>query len=57
MGGYIIEVQRNNVESVAAHTSEQGIRSDLISFKIENNGTLIDLYRLVDYLLINKHPN
>jgi hypothetical protein len=57
MGGYIIEVQRNNVESVAAHTSEQGISSDLISFEVENNGTFEELFSLVDYLLIIKDPN
>ena len=56
LGGYVIEVSRANIKEVAAHSSEQGINPDLISFILDNNGSLVDLYRLVDYLLINKEP-
>lgn len=54
MGGYVIRVVRGDAQEVAAHTSESGISPELISFDIENNRTLPDLYRLVDYILINK---
>jgi hypothetical protein len=54
MGGYIIQVVRSDAKEVAAHSSESGISPELISFNIENNGTLQDLYRVVDYVLISK---
>ena len=54
MGGYIIEVIRPDTKEVAAHSSEEGITPGLINFTIDNKGTLSDLYKLVDYLLINK---
>lgn len=54
MGGYVIEVIRDAREEVEAHSSESGISENLISFTIENNGTLTDLYRVVDCLLISK---
>lgn len=51
-GGIVIEVSREGAEQVAAHSSERGISSHLISFHLENNGTLTDLYKKVDTFLI-----
>jgi hypothetical protein len=53
-GGLVIRVVRDEAATVAAHISESGISPELISFDIQNNGSLTDLYRLVDYLLISK---
>lgn len=51
-GGIVIEVSREKANQVAAHSSESGISSKLITFHIENNGTLPELYKSVDDLLI-----
>jgi hypothetical protein len=53
-GGYVLEVCRESTQQVALHSSEDGISKNLISFTIENNQKLTDLYRLVDYMLIRK---
>ena len=52
-GGIVIEVTRDGVEQVAAHSSESGVSSKLITFSIDNNGTLPELYKAVDQLLID----
>ena len=51
-GGIVIEVSRADISEVAAHSSENGISSKLVTFRIDNNGTLQDLYKSVDNLLI-----
>ena len=51
-GGIVIEVTRADINEVAAHSSENGISSKLVTFRIDNNGTLQDLYKSVDSLLI-----
>ena len=51
-GGIVIEVTRQNTQQVAAHASESGVSPRLITFQISNNGTLPELYRKVDRLLI-----
>lgn len=51
-GGIVIEVSRNDINQVAPHSSEKGISSNLVTFRIDNNGTLQDLYKSVDSLLI-----
>lgn len=46
-GGYIVEIVRPDQQQLtgaaAQHRSEQGIRDDLIDFKLINDGTLDDL--------------
>lgn len=54
MGGYVVRVARDDAQQVAAHASESGVANGLVDFTIDNNGSLTDLYRLVDYVLINK---
>lgn len=52
-GGIVIEIVRQGINQVAAHSSESGISSSLINYQIENNGTLPELYRSVDNFLID----
>jgi dephospho-CoA kinase len=52
-GGIVIEIVRQDINQVAAHSSESGISSSLINYQIENNGTLQELYRSVDKFLID----
>ncbi|MAI64810.1 MAG: deoxynucleotide monophosphate kinase [Alteromonas sp.] len=52
-GGIVIEIVRQDINQVAAHSSESGISSSLINYQIENNGTLPELYRSVDKFLID----
>ena len=51
-GGIVIEVSRADINEVAAHSSENGISSNLVTFRIDNSGTLQDLYKSFDNLLI-----
>lgn len=52
-GGIVIEVSRDGIDSVAEHSSESGISAKLINYRIDNNGSLTDLYREVDNFLID----
>ena len=53
-GGIVINITRKNKAQVLSHKSENGIDSDLINYTIENNGTLIELYQAIDFV-INKN--
>lgn len=51
MGGTIIKVIRPQFMSTDGHSSELGISSDLVSFKIINDGTIQDLEEQADNVL------
>lgn len=53
-GGIIIRVEREGIQSVADHSSENGISEILVSLVIKNDGTLQDLYKKVDNLLLKQ---
>tara|TARA_B110000503_G_C7155399_1_gene417078 strand:+ start:1619 stop:2164 length:546 start_codon:yes stop_codon:yes gene_type:complete len=58
-GGIVIRVERENrdkIQGVVDHPSEQGITPNLITKTIKNNGTLPELYKKVDNIL-NKGVN
>ena len=47
-GGTLIHIVRPDAELVNAHASEQADLSDLCDYRIENTGTIEDLYTQVD---------
>ena len=51
MGGKIIIIKRNNINSVNKHESEKNIEID-DAYIIENNGTLEELYMNIDEILM-----
>jgi hypothetical protein len=48
--GYVLQIERK-VEAVAEHSSEQGVRGQLLSYIIPNNGSVHDLADSIDNLL------
>lgn len=54
-GGIVIEVRRNDRESVYQHKSELGISPQLIDFTIDNNGSISELYNQVDEIIRTTH--
>lgn len=55
-GGRIIEIIRNGVGPVNGHSSEKGIRRELIAATVQNNGTIDGLHRRLDAALENLSP-
>ncbi len=49
-GGYVLQLERT-VEAVAEHSSEKGIRSQLVWQVVPNNGSVHDLYDQLDNIL------
>lgn len=54
MGGVVVEIVRGDAINVNAHSSEAGISKSLVSFVIENNGTIEDFNNVVDYIFLKK---
>lgn len=50
-GGFVIHLQRNELPKVREHGSEEGIEFKAGDVRLENNGSLLDLYLAVDRLL------
>ena len=50
-GGIIVQISREASEAVRPHASENGICQSLINYRIDNNGTLKELYRQVDEII------
>ena len=53
-GSMIIRIDRNEVEPVAQHESENGVQDQLVHLTIENNGTFEDLFAAFDEAIV-KH--
>ncbi len=49
-GGRIIQVTRRQAESVNTHSSEAGINQDFVDYRLRNEGSLSQLYNMVDVL-------
>lgn len=54
MGGVVVEIIRDDAQSVNAHSSEQGIEKELISMTLENNSSKRDFLNIVHYVFIEK---
>lgn len=52
LGGHIVKVNRPSIAPDLSHTSEQDIAEIMSDYYIENNGTLKDLQRATDKMLI-----
>lgn len=53
-GGMMIRVERDDVEPVAPHASEQGVQDQLVHLSIVNNGGIEDLHEAFDRAIV-KH--
>lgn len=50
-GGYLIEITRSSAQPVNPHSSEQADLSDLCDFRVDNDGTIQQLYNRLDFLV------
>lgn len=51
-GGVLIQIRRKNVEQVAEHISESGLPAGLVHHIIDNDGTLYQLRRALDEVML-----
>jgi hypothetical protein len=50
-GGRVVRITREQAQGVTAHASESGVHDDLILVDVENDGTVAELHRELDYLI------
>ena len=50
-GGWLIEITRPDAQVVNPHSSEQADLSDLCDFRVDNDGTIQQLYNRLDFLV------